>query len=212
MSPRRARAVRGHADPDPARALRQHLIAVTQRLLQSHGLSDLTIRKIARAADVSDGALYNHFKDKDELILAALSEQFANVATTFRESYPIAGADTVESNLTALARACITFHISALPLLAGLLGRPDLLRRFFDDIHAPGPIDMHGVFDAISQYIVDEQELGRATSDVHPQAVTGILIGACMTQALAVQFGQLSLAELDGAVSATVDILVRSLR
>jgi AcrR family transcriptional regulator len=212
MSPRRARAVQGHSDPDPARALRQHLIDVTQRLLQSRGLAGLTIREIARTADVSDGALYNHFSDKDDLIIAALTEQFALLAKTFRDAYPVPGAATLEENLTVLARACVAFQVSAMPLITGLLGRPDLLHRLFDDLHAPGPMDMHGVFDAITQYIVDEQERGRAAPDVDPQAVSGMLFGTCLNQTLALQLGQLSPAEVDGGTAAAVEILVRGMR
>jgi AcrR family transcriptional regulator len=69
MSPPRARALN---DEGGARDLRTHLIAVTESLLAEQGLEGLTTRRIARAANVADGVLYNHFANKSDLIFAGL--------------------------------------------------------------------------------------------------------------------------------------------
>jgi AcrR family transcriptional regulator len=211
MSPRRARAVSGHQEPDPARALRRHLIDVTQRLLGSHGLGTLTTRQIADAAEVSHGVLYNHFADKDELILAALHEQFSNLIAQFKKSTPVPGSANIEANLFALAHACMSFHAGAFPLAGTLFGRVELLNQFLDHIHA-GDAGPQTVVMGVADYLRAEQQLGRANVDVEPVAFATMLFGACQARLLASHLGQLPSADLDSDVGSMVDILVRSLR
>ena len=163
MSPRRARAVQGHLDSDPARALRRHLVNVTRRLLAAHGLGGLTTREIARAAEVSDGVLYNHFADKDELILEALGLELAELGERFRNAIPTPGTATVETNLVAIARACTAFQAGALPLAGALLGRAELLSRFLELMHA-GDSGPHQVLQIIAGYL--DAEIRALAEDV----------------------------------------------
>src|SRR5437868_5494961 len=109
MSPRRASVVRDQSDVAPAVALRRHLITVTKRLLELHGLAGLTTRQIAREAAVSDGVLYNHFHGKDGLVLAALTDSFGELMTEFREAVPVPGEGEVRDNLVRLADACSSY-------------------------------------------------------------------------------------------------------
>jgi len=81
MSPRRA-TVLSEDNTSPG-ALRRHLIAVTQHLLTAHGLTGLTTRQIAREAQVADGVLYNHFANKDDLVLTALGERATELVGAF---------------------------------------------------------------------------------------------------------------------------------
>lgn len=50
--------------------LRQDLIEKGIELLNEEGYANLSLRKVAKACSVSHAAPYNHFKDKDELLLA----------------------------------------------------------------------------------------------------------------------------------------------
>jgi AcrR family transcriptional regulator len=211
MSPRRARAVSGHDDPDPASALRRHLIDVTQRLLAAHGLGRLTTRQIADAADVSHGVLYNHFADKDELILAAVNEQFAELVEQFKQAMPVPGAASIDANVLALARTCISFQAGAFPLAGTLIGRVELLHRFFGDVHA-GDNGPQSIIVSIADYLRAEQALGRASKEVEPFAFATMLFGACQARLLGSHLGQLPITDLDADVETMVGVLLRSLR
>ena len=60
---------------------RDHLVDTASRLFQRHGYHATGIDRILAEAGVAKMTLYNHFKSKDELILAALrrrDEQFRN--------------------------------------------------------------------------------------------------------------------------------------
>jgi AcrR family transcriptional regulator len=138
MSPPRARVL---ADGDD---LRKHLIKVTARLLADHGLEGLTTRRIARAASVADGVLYNHFADRDDLILAGLLSHTAAVADAFETSCPQPGSGTLEHNLAEIAQALLTVQRALLVLFAGLIGKRALLARFIEQLTPPQLADRIG--------------------------------------------------------------------
>jgi AcrR family transcriptional regulator len=68
MSPRSARALAGR-EGDAGVLLREHLLDTADRLLAQGDVATITARALARAADVSDGVLYNHFADKNDVLL-----------------------------------------------------------------------------------------------------------------------------------------------
>jgi len=160
MSPRWAKATRGRAGDDPATALRQHLIDTAEKLLSEKQVGAVTTREIARAANVSDGVLYNHFSDKHDLILAALMRRYAQALSQFGTGLPEPGTATVEANLIAYAEAGLDLVAQALPMVAGLISEPVLLHRFIAEIHSEpfGPEQMRK---PIADYISGEQRLGR---------------------------------------------------
>lgn len=62
--------------------LREELIEKGIEILNAEGYANLSLRKVAKACDVSHAAPYNHFKDKDELLLAMqqhVESEFAGV-------------------------------------------------------------------------------------------------------------------------------------
>lgn len=213
MSPRRARAVAA-ADAGGSRTLREHLIASTRELIAQGGVVNLTARHIASHAGVAAGVLYNHFTDKDDLVLSAMVEQFRQLADAFLARRPTAGEATVEENLLALCRAGVEFFAALHPLVRGLVAQPELQRRFLDAIHAEqtGPQHLQA---SISTYVTEEQHLGRATRDADAAAAAALLFGACHVDALATVF---SVPRADGVaerpggdMAATAHLLARAL-
>jgi AcrR family transcriptional regulator len=173
---RRARALTGDLGGDPAQALRRHLIEVTQRLLAAHGLTTMTTRRIAREAQVADGVLYNHFADKDALVVTALAEQITTLVQRFLDGCPAPGAQDLRDGLTQLARLSRRFQSDALPLVAALLSRPDLVHQLLAQLHAndPGPQLLWG---RIAEYVRGEQQRGSISSAVDPLTVAHVLFG-----------------------------------
>lgn len=184
MSPRRAKAVVGRVGDDPAAALREHLIDTAEQLLSERQVSTITTRDIARTAQVSDGVLYNYFADKHDLLLAALLRRYQRLADRFLADQPRPGSGAVAENLHTFARAALAFQADLIPMGAGLLSEPALLHRFLDAIHG----HLHGPQDnqrSLTDYITGEQHLGRLPGDVDAVAATTLLMGACLTLALA---------------------------
>jgi len=54
------------------RARREQIVGAATRVFAEKGFSRATTREVARAAGVSEGTIYNYFRDKDALLLAIL--------------------------------------------------------------------------------------------------------------------------------------------
>ena len=95
MSPRRASVLRG----GDAQDLHGYLIATAARLIGERGTGALTVRDIAREAQVADGVLYNYFEDKEDLLANALLAHVATVMGSAPPLLPEPGTGTVADNL-----------------------------------------------------------------------------------------------------------------
>lgn len=88
--------------------LRADLIEKGIELLNEEGYANLSLRKVAKACGVSHAAPYNHFKDKDELLLAMqqhVESEFTRVMLEAKEN------DTADDELMALGLAYIRFFV-----------------------------------------------------------------------------------------------------
>ncbi|GEN80469.1 TetR/AcrR family transcriptional regulator [Actinotalea fermentans] len=210
MSPRRAKVLSEESSPG---ALRRHLVAVTQRLVAAHGVG-LTARQIAHEAQVADGALYNHFANKNDLVVTALVESAAAASEEYVAALPEPGAATLAGNLRTLAAASVRLQLALTPLFTGLLGDAPLLHEFFARVHGErGP---QQTFSATVAYLRAEQDLGRASREADAGAVAGLLFGGSLLHALVGHLGAVSQAPVGpGAepdLDATVAVLLRALR
>lgn len=210
MSPRRARVLSEETSPG---ALRRHLVAVTQRLVAAHGVG-LTARQIAHEAQVADGALYNHFANKADLVVTALVESAAAASEEYVAALPEAGSRTLEENLRTLAAASVRLQAALTPLFTGLVGDAALLHEFFARVHGErGP---QQTFAATTAYLRAEQDLGRASTEVDAAAVAGLLFGGSQLHALVGHLGSASATPVGPAaepdLDATVAVLLRALR
>jgi AcrR family transcriptional regulator len=124
MSPRKPAVLRGGGEN-----LREHLLATAARLIGERGTAGLSVRDIARAAQVADGALYNYFEDKEDLLAQAL---LAHVGQVMSAAPPMAaaGTGTVTDNLRAFIDGGLGVLGQVAPAFAGLQSQPKVLLRF----------------------------------------------------------------------------------
>jgi AcrR family transcriptional regulator len=125
MSPRKPAILR---DGD-GQNLREYLIATAARLIDERGSAGLSVRDIAREAQVADGVLYNYFEDKEDLLAQAL---LAHVGTVMNSAprLPAAGTGTVAENLRLFIDAGLATLTRVVPAFAGLISQPNVLKRF----------------------------------------------------------------------------------
>jgi len=175
MAPRRAAAMRHLGDHGAT--LSDHLLATTDHLLDDTSLGALTTRQIARAAGVSDGVIYNHFPDKQALILRALLRRYARLVDRFELAAPVAGEGSVTRQLQAFAHALSDLEADALLLGAGLLADPALLEAFWSEIHRV-PFGIGRLRQPLIDYLIAERDLGRLDPSIDVEAVTTLVFGA----------------------------------
>ena len=169
------------------------------------------MRDIAREAQVADGALYNYFEDKDDLLAQAL---LAHVATVMSEVPRMleAGTGTLAENLTVFIDRGMEWLYRVVPAFAGLMSQPGVLRRFHEMVGgdqafaapaggaepggrsrgAENPREQsagdspepRSLPDILLHYLQGERERGRIDVHADLDAATSLIVGAVHGQVL----------------------------
>jgi AcrR family transcriptional regulator len=194
MSPRKASVLRG----GDAQDLRGYLIATAARLIGERGTGALTVRDIAREAQVADGVLYNYFEDKEDLLANALLAHVAAVMGSAPRVLPEPGSGSVAENLRGFIEGGLEILTRVTPAFAGLVTQPKVLVRFHamvggdaafgteapDRPEEPEAGHRRGLPDMLGAYLRGEQRLGRIAADADVDAVVILVAGAIHGQVL----------------------------
>ena len=198
--------------------LKAHLVEAADDLLDTLGPGSVTTRQIARHAAVSDGVLYNHFRDKDELIVAALVRRYSRLVEQFEAR--LAEADragegskgSVGAWLQAFALALRDLEAGALHLAAGVLAERGLLEAFWIEMHR-APLGL----DRLRRPLLDRLEAARAAGhvakDLDVEAAANLLFGASLISAITLRVNtHVDLGPVDAELAAAVDLVSAAVR
>jgi len=157
---------------------RGEIVAAAAGLLRERGLQGVTTRAIAEAVPCSEGAIYVHFKDRLELILAVLEVHLPEMLVPLHGLRERIGEGTVEENLIAAVEGLVRFQQRVVGMLCSLVSEPELRGRFRERLGAEGRGPERGIR-TLAEYIAEEQALGRVSGDVDAmQAARGLMAGA----------------------------------
>lgn len=95
---------------------RESIVAAAVGILDSYGLADMTMRRVATSLSVAPGALYWHIANKQELIAAIAEEILQPVLTDI--------APTTPADLAARLRAAMLSRRDGAELVAAALSQP----------------------------------------------------------------------------------------
>jgi AcrR family transcriptional regulator len=84
-----------------AEVTRRNLVASARQLFGEKGYAATSVDEVVRHAGVTKGAMYHHFRDKDDLFRAVVEEVKAEVTTAAADSY-FAAADGADPGDTML--------------------------------------------------------------------------------------------------------------
>jgi AcrR family transcriptional regulator len=87
--------------------LSRALVEAARRILESQGLTALSLRAVAREAGVSPAAPYHHFKDKDQLLEAVAHEGWTALDAALAQAR--AEAKNARDRLTSIGVAYVCF-------------------------------------------------------------------------------------------------------
>ncbi|MCE8539516.1 TetR/AcrR family transcriptional regulator [Ruegeria pomeroyi] len=96
------------------------ILAATRAVFREKGPEDAKITAIAQAANLAEGTVYLYFKNKQALLLAAVSEFY--VELTRDAEIAVQTAYETEARLTALARLHFSRVLEEWPLIAEAMG------------------------------------------------------------------------------------------
>ena len=166
---------------------RERLIAATTRLMCERGLARTSTRDIARAAGVAEGALYHHFADKAELLLAVIQAGMGEFKQVVDSLALQVGRRSLRANLEQVARAALEFHLRVAPLVCSLYSDRTLLLRVRQILERSklGPGESGA---ALAAYLDAEQRLGRVAPGANARAAAELLLAGCFQAAMREHF------------------------
>ena len=157
---------------------RGEIVAATAELLREHGLNGVTTRAIAERVPCSEGAIYVHFEDRLELILAVLEDSLPEMLIPLHALGAKVGIGTVEENLVAAVEGLVRFQERVVGMLCSLIMEPELRARFRERLGTQGRGPERGIR-TLAEYIAEEQGLGRVSGDVDAmRAARGLMAGS----------------------------------
>ena len=159
-------------------ATRARILEAAERVVRERGLGRATTKEIARAAGCSEAALYKHYKDKSDLVLAMITSRPGGLRQHLTDLPAQAGEQSLEQTLTALAECAVDYFTHAMPLGNALFADPELLEQYRRRMIELGvgprrPMRMFATF------LRKEQAAGRVSESADPEAVAAFLLGAC---------------------------------
>lgn len=114
-------------------AVRERIVAAAAKALREHGLSGVSIPALMKSAGLTHGGFYAHFKNRDELVAAAVEAAGLQTArSVFGDDVPLADTLRVYLSQTHVEhpeRGCV---VAALGAGAARQGRP--VRRAFANV------------------------------------------------------------------------------
>jgi AcrR family transcriptional regulator len=184
--------------------LRSALLESAERTLARRGVSELSLRELAREVGVSHAAPRRHFADKQALLDALAEDGFGRLGAEIEAAMAAAG-DSLGDQLAAFARAYVRFatdHAALLELMFAGKYREgaDSLHEAADRAFA-APLALFATAQASGQVVPGD-----------PERVGVIALATLHGLASLANNGMLGDGELDDVVDEAVDRLVLGLR
>src|SRR3984957_13406566 len=144
-----------------------------RELLRAKGISGHTTREKARAAVLSDAAIYSHFKSRGELLNALIPASLIDYKGSADAFLKRVGQGTIKGNLRFFMKLARDFFFEASPKIAMILAEPEL----FNDPAAKPPIPRSNKAETfLADYIRAEQRMGRINEEADAAAIGTIVV------------------------------------
>jgi len=167
----------------PSVGIREAILDATYRLVLERGLTGLTTKEIAAAADASEASIYYHFADKTALIEGVILDAVLEPLRAFAAIFPAeTEGRSLRHALTSYARKLTAFWERVLPLLAAVQADAELRDEFASRITELGYGPHRGVR-AVADYLTEQQRLGHVRKDVDARQAALSFAGACFLSA-----------------------------
>jgi AcrR family transcriptional regulator len=164
-------------------SMREQIVSAAERVIREQGLARCTTKEIAEAAHCSEGAIYRHFRSKEDLFVTVLAERLPGLLPVLR-TLPETVTDGAEVRATLLnvAQEAMAFFRESMAMLLSVFAEPKLLdrHRAWMQEHNAGP--QHAT-ELLADYLRAGQRAGCVGTDADPHAAAQLLLGSCYLSA-----------------------------
>ena len=165
----------------PKRDVRAEILTAAERLAIERGFGGVTTKEVARAAGCSEGSIYNHFRDRSDLLAQVVAARV--IAVSHNLGQTVATKPATRGELVAgLVGAVSGAYGQLIALSTSLVADPEVRARFnevLEEHRAPESVN-----DAVAAVITTGQGDGLVRVDVDARAVALLFTGPCHQAAL----------------------------
>ena len=154
---------------------KESLILSTIDLIDKFGIHQISIREIANHQGITEGAIYRHFKSKNELLLEVL-EFFSKYDNDIFYT-----ANEKESSIEAIifVLESLTSYYENYPSITATLKSLDIM-RYDSELKEKAEWIISNRFESFQKIIQKGQMKGQISSTVDSEAMTDIIMGTCL--------------------------------
>jgi AcrR family transcriptional regulator len=166
---------------------RRKILEATKRILESKGLSFAATKAIAKEARCAEGSIYNHFRDRADLVLSVFREGLPQFSEALSGLAFRVGERTIEENLEAIFLAFLPFYRQSAPLMGSLFSDLELLTNYQEALATSGKGPQSSQ-EHLAAYLRAEQRLGRVRAEADVEFCAEIILGSCFQRAFREKF------------------------
>jgi AcrR family transcriptional regulator len=161
-------------------------------------------------AGCSEGTIYRHFRSKEDVFIAVVTERLPKFAAVMKGVAGEPGTGDVRARLSALMRAALDFYQATIPVNVAIFAEPQMLsqHRNWMQEHNVGP---HRGVELLAEYIEKEQAIGRVRASASPSAAASLMLGACYLRAYSKQFADVTPRSDNKFISDTIALLFQGM-
>lgn len=191
-------------------SMREQIVTVAEKLIRTEGLAHATTRSIAMHAGCSEGTIYRHFRSKEDVFIAVLTERLPKFSAVMKDITGSPGQGDVRGNISTLMRSALEFYQVTIPVNVAIFAEPQMLNQHRDWMqeHNVGP---HRGIELLATYIEKEQALGRIGEAFSPIAAANLMLGSCYLRAYSKQFMDVAPRSDNKFIADTVSLLCQGM-
>ena len=165
----------------PRRDVQSEILTAAEQIAVEHGVAAVTTKEVARVADCSQGSIYNHFRDRSDLLAQVVANRMLSIARDI-EGDPLDAARR-EDRIRQMVRTVAGAYEQLIALSTSLVADAEVRLRFTSVLEERGA-SPECIGDAVTALLVSAQHDGLIRRDVDAGAVASLLTGACHQAAL----------------------------
>lgn len=159
------------------------MLTAAERIAAEHGVAAVTTKEVARVADCSQGSIYNHFRDRSDLLAQVVANRMLATAAAIAGHDGDGPATDRRHRLRQLVRAVADAYAQLIALSTSLVADPEVRRRFAAVLEER-KASPECINEAVAGLLASAQTEGLLRGDVDAAAVAALLTGACHQAAL----------------------------